>query len=616
MPFSSFRFSQELYHAAKNYYNDNSIVSTYGPISGWTFGIGVRSMAGLFAGQESFNEDISNWDVIHVNHMDYMFAGCKMFNKPLNKWKVNNVETMEHMFHGCVSFNQPLNKWTVSLVTNMSFMFCGCVSFNQPLNKWKPLRVTNMSYMFVDCKSFNQPLDKWKPLRVNNMSYMFAGCESFNQSLNQWGISIVTNMEGMFYNCKTFNQPLNNLIVDKVDNMKEMFYGCVKFNQNLNTWDVSKVTNMSYMFCGCESFNQPLNDWNVSIVTNMGGMFYGCKEFNQPLNKWNVSKVKKMVGIFFLCPIEARNAIWYKLIFELNLRESCFDIVTGSDVVIQTFLDENPNHMVFCIMTLNEDKQYIPINRSIKVGVDKSKLYDYENPRAPFEFNTIYRCLNAGSMRADNIVTKIPLYNIKAVVGFGDVVGLNIIENIFRDNVRIICLLETPLRFASTVSAQNLGPNPDYVSSRHCQEGQGATLYDAVTPLTYVEGEATDSTGSSDVIETASSPTTLTVLVSGTPHVLDGIIAGTTIGDVKSKLYVKLGKTPETLRIRLVYRGQILNDTDIVSEKVTPGDVINAFVSAIGGGNKTKRGRRHKKQKTKRKPKKMKVHKEITKKKQ
>jgi surface protein len=71
-------------------------------------------MDGLFAGQESFNEDISQWDVSHVTSMKYMFASASSFNQPLNGWNIQNVRDMRSMFYAAMSFNQPLESWDLS----------------------------------------------------------------------------------------------------------------------------------------------------------------------------------------------------------------------------------------------------------------------------------------------------------------------------------------------------------------------------------------------------------------------------------------------------------------------------------------------------------------------
>ena len=55
----------------------------------------------MFGDCESFNQDISNWDVSNVKDMRSMFTGCKTFNQDISKWDVSNVTDMNYMFLDC-----------------------------------------------------------------------------------------------------------------------------------------------------------------------------------------------------------------------------------------------------------------------------------------------------------------------------------------------------------------------------------------------------------------------------------------------------------------------------------------------------------------------------------
>ncbi len=57
----------------------------------------VTDMSELFLYQQSFNQDISFWDVSNVTNMYRMFEGS-WFNQDINSWDVGNVTDMSAMF--------------------------------------------------------------------------------------------------------------------------------------------------------------------------------------------------------------------------------------------------------------------------------------------------------------------------------------------------------------------------------------------------------------------------------------------------------------------------------------------------------------------------------------
>ena len=258
----------------------------------------VINMAGMFKSTDSFNQDISSWDVSSVTTMKEMFRATNSFNQDLSNWDVSSVINMSGMFHSAEIFNQDIGNWDVSSVTNMSLMFNRSEVFNQDIGNWDVSSVTTMVIMFSSSESFNQDLSNWDVSSVTYMTYMLMDAKSFNQDLNNWDVSSVTKMEGMFKFAKRFNQDLNNWDVSSVTSMKEMFYFAKSFNQELSNWDVSSVTNMEEMFYSAKSFNQYIGSWDVSSVTNMPYMFSGTENFNLDLDDWDVSSVTNMTGMF------------------------------------------------------------------------------------------------------------------------------------------------------------------------------------------------------------------------------------------------------------------------------------------------------------------------------
>ena len=87
----------------------------------------------MFSYTESFNQDMSTWDVSRVNNIEGMFYKAESFNQDLSKWDVSHVTDMGWMFAHAYSFNQDLSRWDVSRVMDMYAMFKGASSFEQTL---------------------------------------------------------------------------------------------------------------------------------------------------------------------------------------------------------------------------------------------------------------------------------------------------------------------------------------------------------------------------------------------------------------------------------------------------------------------------------------------------
>ncbi len=209
---------------------------------------GVTGMSGMFSDADSFNGDISPWNVSKVTDMSSMFLHAKAFNGDIADWDVSSVTNMSGMFANATSFNSDLSPWNVSGVTGMSGMFSDADSFNGDISPWNVSKVTDMSSMFLHAKAFNGDIADWDVSGVTGMSAMFADADSFNGDISPWDVSGVTDMYGMFFSATSFNG-------------------------DISPWDVSKVTDMSSMFLHAKAFNGDISPWDVSSVTGMSGMF-------------------------------------------------------------------------------------------------------------------------------------------------------------------------------------------------------------------------------------------------------------------------------------------------------------------------------------------------------
>ena len=255
------------------------------------------NMFRMFNGCESFNQNVSSWNVSKVDNMALMFSSDFVFNQPLANWErttpgnvstLGNVTTMREMFSVALVFNQNINNWDVSNVTDMAGMFQQALSFNQPLNSWNTSLVEDMSGMFRRAGGGSGP-----PTTM-----------AFNQNVGAWNTGNVKYMQQMFQNANTFNNggssDINNWNTISVQDMSNMFYSAISFNQPIGNWNVVSVENMAYMFFGAVIFNQPLSNWErttpavstLGNVTDMGSMFNNALAFDQNIGNWDISNVQ------------------------------------------------------------------------------------------------------------------------------------------------------------------------------------------------------------------------------------------------------------------------------------------------------------------------------------
>jgi uncharacterized repeat protein (TIGR01451 family) len=113
-------------------------------------------------------------------------------------WDVSGTNSMARMFEGAQSFNQDIGQWNLSNVSNISSMFKNASAFNQDIGQWDTFVVESMFNIFDDASSFDQNLSQWK---VNNVIYfqnMFnnisLSVENYDALLTAWSTQdLVTN---------------------------------------------------------------------------------------------------------------------------------------------------------------------------------------------------------------------------------------------------------------------------------------------------------------------------------------------------------------------------------------------------------------------------------------
>lgn len=82
-----------------------------------------------FFNNNSFNSNISFWDVSNVTNMDGMFFDADLFNQNISNWDTSKVTNMGSMFKNATSFNQDISSWCVSSISEEPENF----STNSPL---------------------------------------------------------------------------------------------------------------------------------------------------------------------------------------------------------------------------------------------------------------------------------------------------------------------------------------------------------------------------------------------------------------------------------------------------------------------------------------------------
>jgi hypothetical protein len=88
----------------------------------------------MFHSAESFNQDLSHWNVSKASSFRLMFANSP-FNQDISQWNVSNANTFTYMFNAADQFNQDLSSWNIGKACDLSGMFT-TDSFNQDMNAW------------------------------------------------------------------------------------------------------------------------------------------------------------------------------------------------------------------------------------------------------------------------------------------------------------------------------------------------------------------------------------------------------------------------------------------------------------------------------------------------
>ena len=297
-------------------------------------------------GVESFDEDITSWDVSNVVSMNNMFKDAESFDQDIGNWDVGNVENMESMFEGAESFDQDIGNWDVANVENMKTMFKGAESFDQDIGNWDVSNVENMISMFEGTNDFDYDLkESWNVDNVKDCEDVNKNSELEDHNIPDFqGCYEWYKEDGIVYcgeadvgsekelNWKEYTAVYREMLEDWIEDGKDLSKACTSnvndlsweeirddqeeevekvewlfedwqggvenFDEDITSWDVSNVENMNNMFKDASSFDQDISNWDTSNVGTIRNMFRNATSFDQDIGSWDTSNIVTTSSMF------------------------------------------------------------------------------------------------------------------------------------------------------------------------------------------------------------------------------------------------------------------------------------------------------------------------------
>ena len=186
---------------------------------------------------------VDQWGDTQWSDMTEMFRGAaNMQHEASDAPDLSAQPAVHNMFFKTETFDSNLSNWDVSEMTSLRYMFNKAYSFNGDISDWDVSKVTDMTYMFSDASNFNGDLSDWDVSKVTYMTHMFTDAASFNGDISDWDVSSVERMYGMFAGASSFARNLAGWNVSSVSDayyMTTMFSGATSFNRNLGPWFIT-----------------------------------------------------------------------------------------------------------------------------------------------------------------------------------------------------------------------------------------------------------------------------------------------------------------------------------------------------------------------------------------
>lgn len=322
--------------------SDDGIPNTFNEdLSNWNVSSGV-SFRGMFRHAGRFSSDLSSWDVSNGVYFGAMFYNAFTFSGDISSWNVSKGTCFSSMFYNARSFSSNLSMWDVSSGRDFSGMFTSNRAFSSDLSSWNVSRGEDFSSMFYNVQSFSSDLSMWDVSSGTDFSVMFYNAGAFSSDLSMWNVSKGVFFNRMFSRANQFSSDLSTWDVSSGTDFSGMFWGASVFSSDLSRWDVSRGTDFSHMFNGAGAFNSDLSMWDVSGGTSFTHMFNEASIFNSSIGEWDVSKGTHFNNMFreasiFNCPLaswEVTNVITFQTMF---LSASSFNqnLCTWSDTILQ-----------------------------------------------------------------------------------------------------------------------------------------------------------------------------------------------------------------------------------------------------------------------------------------